>query len=536
MRLWYRVALAVLFVVPIISIYYKSRVLELPLIPRELNDEWSLQVSVDRAVFGEKSSFSLSIPESSPKQTVTNIIHDGMNSSGFQVLSSEVGSVLKWEANHPTPFNGASFGYQLRVKPHQQEPVMPRRILSDKISKSLQKYLSIENVKEQDMLALEKLEQAIINPDSSRLAAIKKAFFYVSEEIRQLPNVKNISEAIEIGSGSAYTKVRIFNYLMRRLQVPSRIGFGIQLEPDVRLRPQKNQYQPIFFNEINIDGVWYPIDLARRVMGALPEYFVVFHHDISELEGSVAGLQAMSVYSVPLRTNRFNTSAYSDDLKRTDSLYYTLSLYRLPISAQASMYIVLLLPLGAVVISLFRNIVGFGTFGIFTPVLLSLFFMETKFLFAFSFFALVVFLGFFQRMALDKLYLLAVPRISILLTLVIIAYLLFIMLNQESNDIGSSGAMLSYFPVVIITVLIERFSIDFIEDGPWNTFKKLLGTVVISLICYFVFTFNILKQLMFTNPELLLWIVAVNLIIGNYKGYRLSEFLRFKDLSRLVKV
>ena len=94
--------------------------------------------------------------------------------------------------------------------------------------------------------------------------------------------------------------------------------------------------------------------------------------------------------------------------------------------------------------------------------------------------------------------------------------------------------MLSYFPVVIFTILIERFSIDFIEEGAWNTFIKLGGTIIISISCYFVLTFKALQQIMFTNPELLLWTIALNLMIGNYKGYRISEFFRFRDLKEAL--
>ncbi|HMO19238.1 MAG TPA: 7TM domain-containing protein [Oligoflexia bacterium] len=535
MRLWYRASLFVLFSIPLLSLFYKRAVLDLPLIPKELSDEWTLQVAIDRSIFENKSKFLLPVPDANSRQIIGNLVGD-VSHPDLVITGDESGTVLRWNRESSASFSSPSLSYEMQVKPLYQAPQMPKSIKNEKISKQMERYLSVDALKEQDLLALERLEAAILDPGLSKMAALKKSFFYVSEEIRQMPNVKTISEAIEIGSGSAYTKVRIFNYLMRRLQIPSRIGIGVQLEPDERLRPPRNQYRLSFFNEVYIDGLWYQIDLANRVMGALPDNFIVLYHDLNSLEGSLSEIQSISIFAAPIRTNKYNTASYSDDLKRTNSLYHSLSLYRLPLSGQSSIYIVLLLPIGAIIVSLFRNIIGFSTFGIFTPVLLSLFFIETRFIFAFSFFSLIIFLGFFQRMLLDKLYLLAVPRISIILTLVIISYILFVLLTKNQSDFGVGGGVLSYFPVVIITILIERFSIDFIEDGALNTFKKLLGTVVISLICYFVFTFNALKQLMFTNPEFLLWAIAANLIIGNYKGYRVSEFMRFKDLSRQVKV
>jgi hypothetical protein len=40
---------------------------------------------------------------------------------------------------------------------------------------------------------------------------------------------------------------------------------------------------------------------------------------------------------------------------------------------------------------------------------------------------------------------------------------------------------------------------------------------------------------MFTNPELLFSVIGILILIGKYKGYRVSEFLRFRDLVRQKK-
>lgn len=513
---------------------YKTTSLELSLLPKEVKDEWSLQVKIDHSHIGELSTYNLPVPENSKNQSISNLIYkQGNENVKLEEKSTSAGKTLEWSGEL---FNiNEPLEYEFRARPTPIPLEIPRQLKSTFVPKEIRKFLDLENLTQEETQSLQLLEQTIIDTNATQLTNLKKIFFYVSEEIRQSPNYKKIPEALQMGSGSAYTKTRIFNYLARRANIPSRIAMGVQLESKEKLRPSKNLYKISFFNEIYLDGTWYPLDLHQRIMGVLPNDFIVLHHDINFFPVPLSSLQALSIYAVPLRTNRFNTGVYSDELKKSDSLFYTFSLYSLPISAQTSMYIVLLLPLGAVLISFFRNIVGFSTFGIFTPVLLTIFFIETHFVFAFTFFCIVVLLGFFQRILLDKLYLLAVPRISILLTFVIIAYLLFVVINNNVISLGGSGpAALSYFPVVIITILIERFSIDFIEDGAKNTFKKLLGTIAIAIACYFVLTFNTLKQLVFTNPELLLWTIALNLLIGNYKGYRLSEFLRFKDLSKKV--
>jgi hypothetical protein len=94
---------------------------------------------------------------------------------------------------------------------------------------------------------------------------------------------------------------------------------------------------------------------------------------------------------------------------------------------------------------------------------------------------------------------------------------------------------IGYFPIVIVTVFIERFSIMLTEDGTVNTMKTLLGTVIISVLTFGLYSISTLEILVFTNPELLFMIMGFLVLIGKYKGYRLSEFIRFRGLVKQLK-
>jgi hypothetical protein len=161
---------------------------------------------------------------------------------------------------------------------------------------------------------------------------------------------------------------------------------------------------------------------------------------------------------------------------------------------------------------------------------LTLFFRETSFGFGLLFFGVVILVGIGERYLLDKLYLLAVPRLSIILTLII---LLMLGYSLGASDISViSQKHLAFFPIVIVTTNIERLSIMIAEEGIINTLKTLLGTLVISILCYMIFSIPVLEMFMFTNPEILLSLIGFLILIGKYKGYRISEFIRFRDLVR----
>ena len=138
-----------------------------------------------------------------------------------------------------------------------------------------------------------------------------------------------------------------------------------------------------------------------------------------------------------------------------------------------------------------------------------------------------------ERYILDKFYLLAVPRLSIILTLIIMLMLGYSFYSVEMASISQKH--LAFFPIVIVTTLIERLSIELAEEGVLNTLKTLLGTLVIVLLVYTMFFAPVLEMFMFTNPELLLVVIGLQILIGKYKGYRISEFIRFRDLVRQKK-
>ncbi|HWK53077.1 MAG TPA: 7TM domain-containing protein, partial [Hyphomicrobiales bacterium] len=86
--------------------------------------------------------------------------------------------------------------------------------------------------------------------------------------------------------------------------------------------------------------------------------------------------------------------------------------------------------------------------------------------------------------------------------------------------------------MVILTMTIERMSIVWEERGTRETIKESIGTLVVSVTGFYVMSDPRLMHLMFNFPELLLVVLALCMMLGSYSGYRLSEVLRFKDLTK----
>lgn len=214
---------------------------------------------------------------------------------------------------------------------------------------------------------------------------------------------------------------------------------------------------------------------------------------------------------------------------QTDSQLLRFSLLQLPVNVQQTYKILLTVPIGAFIILILRNFVGLKTFGTFMPVLIALAFRETHVIWGISLFVIIVSLGLLARFYLDQLRLLLVPRLAAILTIVI---LLMIFISVVSQNLAlDSGLSVALFPMVILTMTIERMCITWDERGASEAIKSGVGSLIAAVIAFGVMNYAPMQYLIFAFPELLLVLLALIIWFGQYRGYRLSELARFKVLG-----
>ena len=110
-----------------------------------------------------------------------------------------------------------------------------------------------------------------------------------------------------------------------------------------------------------------------------------------------------------------------------------------------------------------------------------------------------------------------------------IVVLCLLLISILSHQLGlEMGLSVALFPVVILTIAIERVSILWEEVGPREALHQSLGTLVVAAIAYLVMGLDTVQYLVFVFPELLL--VGI-LVLGRYTGYRLFELRRFRELG-----
>ena len=217
-------------------------------------------------------------------------------------------------------------------------------------------------------------------------------------------------------------------------------------------------------------------------------------------------------------------------LEAQDRNFIAYSLLDLPLQAQEVYRILLLVPIGAFIMLILRNLVGIRTFGTFMPVLIALAFNWTGIVAGFVLFATVISLGLLVRFYMERLKLLLVPRLTAVLIVVV---LLMALVSVVSNKLGFEvGLNVALFPMIIMTMTIERVSVSWEERGPGYAIRMALGSLVIASLAYLVMKEAHLQHLIFVFPELLLVLFALTLVLGRYSGYRLTELFRFRALAR----
>jgi hypothetical protein len=319
-------------------------------------------------------------------------------------------------------------------------------------------------------------------------------------------------------SNTALAAVRI----LALAGIPARIVNGVRLTESAR-----NVHFRHWIEVFN-DGAWRPFSLRADTMG-IPEDFLPWWRGDEDFVQASMPLPVQTATTVARVTETAGWSALAP-LAFMDEKLIEFSLLTLPLDVQQVYRVILMVPLGVILLVFLRNVVGVSTFGTFMPVLIALAFRETTLVWGIVLFSVVVGAGLLVRVYLEYLKLLVVPRLASVLIVVILLMAFFSVLTHKVGlDRGLSVAL---FPLVIISMTIERMSIVWDENGPFAALKQGVGSLATAAACYFVMSIDYMEHLLFVYPEILLVLLAIAILLGRYAGYRLTELWRFRDLAR----
>lgn len=358
---------ALLILAPLGMLFYKSQVLNLSLLPQMVDDVWNFHISAKPK--GNQTSFSFPIPKPGPGIKISD---ERLRSKNFEVFldSNSDSTLATWSSKEPITHK-VSYSARIDLKPlHYKE--IPKDY-TEIYPKGLKKYLKLPELLSEDIAAITNLENAILEGHEDKTSIVRKIYYYVEEEIQRNTDIKTIHETLNTGKGSPLIKAKLFNVMARRQNIPSRVVVMVRL-PSLKKEDQA-KLRFTFANEVFLNNKWIPIDTNRGFFGERPDTFVVIHRNYEEVEKIISKKNVRyEIQAERARINKFNRTEFKKEVIKSDSLFSKFSLYRLPLPLQTMFTTIMLIPIGTLVLSLARNIIGIPTFGIFTPILLTLFF------------------------------------------------------------------------------------------------------------------------------------------------------------------
>lgn len=203
--------------------------------------------------------------------------------------------------------------------------------------------------------------------------------------------------------------------------------------------------------------------------------------------------------------------------------------------------LLLLFPLIATIVVILRQILGIKAFGIYTPTIITVAFMEIAqhsfwdLKYAITIYLIVLTTGMIMRYILRRMRLLYLPRVAIMIT--IVSFLTLISLALAGSIARTGFASASIFAILIMITLVEKFMAVQIEKGTKTASILALETLIIALIGYLLMSYqtfigyNVISFVL-AYPFIILLIIPLNVFIGKWTGLRLNEYLRFREVLK----
>ena len=455
------------------------------------------------------------LPVSDARQTITEE-HD-LSSGGLHLTQVMDGAnrVATWQGSEVP--DGAQIRHTFKVLPHRLAYTLPADLpVPDVYPPSAAPFLRPEKEIQVDAAEIgEALRR--IGADKGTVPDRLRRIFALTHGLKGRPfkGTTDALTALRLGESSCNGKSRLFVALARATGIPARLVGGLIMERGTK----RTSHQWV---EAWVAGHWVPFCPTNGHFAELPErYLTLYYGDetlfrhTNEINFSYAFETRTALVPSPKAKASFTVL---DVWGLFDRLGLPFTLLRT----------ILMLPIGALVVVLFRNVVGMPTFGTFLPALLAAAAGSTGAGWGVLAVGIAVGAVALARWGIQRLELLHSPTLAILLAAVVFTLISTTFLAER---IGIEPlTRVTLFPIAVLAICAERFYLSLTEHGGKAAGKELAGTLFVMLACHVVMNSLALQVLVIGFPEVIFLVIAADIYLGRWVGMRLSEYRRFRGL------
>jgi len=186
--------------------------------------------------------------------------------------------------------------------------------------------------------------------------------------------------------------------------------------------------------------------------------------------------------------------------------------------------LLMVLPLGAFLVVLARSFIGMKAFGLFTPMLIALAFLQIGPIMGPVVLGSSVLVGMIVAPALLRLRMTRVGFLGVLISLIVFTLVALQLVFDTQLQVDA-------FPVVVCALVVERWWRQWEKDGPFEAAHIAFNTFMISIVVQFVMVSHLALLLIEASPLLMPAFTGLAIaMLGRYRGLRLTEIHRFAPI------
>ncbi len=191
-----------------------------------------------------------------------------------------------------------------------------------------------------------------------------------------------------------------------------------------------------------------------------------------------------------------------------------LTLSRLDPNVRDHAVQVLTVPLGSVIVVLFRITLGLGMLGPFRPILIALAMQWTGAVVGATFLTVVMVLIVLLRPRLRRGLLPYYGRLSLLLAIVVLIQTTALLVGAASE--WRALELTAFFPIVVLTLTADGFARALAQDGFRSAVFRGAVTLFVAQVIHVVVHFPGVRAAILGHPELLLVEIAAIFFLANH--------------------
>lgn len=485
---------------------YKYFFLHFPLLPGSVRTVWNVEAKITFEARKEPVSADLALPS---MQSGYEILDESFASSGYQFNIEYRDDQRRAVWTREQDVGTQNLYYRMQVTPRIGRTISTEEADKPPSDESKPIWLAAQHEAALSMIRLAKEQAATPDNFTHELLKLLNSDQQADDTYRLISADKTISRA---------------NMALKLL---AEAGEQAHIIRGIQLGDRTHNDPPVELIEVYESGQWQIYDPETATAG-LPADFFIWQRGGPSLLDVVGGRQSKIRFSVLSNVIPAKNIALKLAKEQTVALV-DFNIYSLPVEKQNVFKSLLLVPIGALVVVIFKIWIGVRTSGTFMPVLIALAFIQTTLFTGIAILLVLVGMGLWMRSYLSKTDLHMAARIGAVLIIVVMLMAGF---SVASHKLGFDQALsLTFFPMVILAWTIERMSITWEEDGPKEVAIQGSGSLIVAITAYLAMTNSLVEHLTFNFPELLLGILGIILLLGQYTGFRLLEFYRFRHMD-----